>query len=116
MAGIEIRLIRAATGRFINGCRQCRTEALGIADDPAGDVAGGAADGLDEAGAAAQKTLLIRVEDAHQRDLGQIKTFAQQVDADQALSLALAQGIEHRDALDGVNVAMEVRGAHASLG
>ena len=40
-------------------------------------------DRLDERGLAAEEPLLVSVENRHQRDLGQVEPFAQQVDAHQ---------------------------------
>src|SRR5262249_23682517 len=64
---------------------------VGIEDDSAVDVAGGAADGLDQAGLAAQKTFLVGVEDRDQRAFRDVETFAQQVDADQRVERAEPQ-------------------------
>jgi hypothetical protein len=72
------------------------------------DVARGAARGLNEAGRAAQIAFLVRVQDRHQRHLRQVQPFAQQVDADEHVKLAFAQGAQHLDALDGVNLAVQV--------
>jgi hypothetical protein len=80
------------------------------------DVAGGAADGLDERARAAQEALLVGVEDRHQGDLGQVEALAQQVDADQHVELAAAQIAQDLDALEGVDVAVQVADAHAELG
>ena len=44
----------------------------------------------------------------HQRHLGKVETLTQQVDADQHVELAEAQGAQDLDALDGVDVAVQV--------
>ena len=51
--------------------------------DFAGDVAGGAPDGLDEGRRRTEEALLVGVEDGHERDLGKVQALAQQVDADE---------------------------------
>jgi len=54
-------------------------------------MARGAADGLDERALRSQEPFLVRIEDRHQRHLGQIQAFAQQVDSDQDVEFAQAQ-------------------------
>jgi predicted nucleotidyltransferase len=56
-----------------------------IEDHLAVDVAGGAADGLDQRGLAAQETFLIGVEDRDQRTFRNVEPFAQQIDPDQGV-------------------------------
>ena len=81
---------------------------VGVEDRLAVRVARGATDRLDEGAARAQEALLVGVEDRDQRDLGQVETLAQQVDADQDVELAQAQRAQDLDALDGVDVAVQV--------
>ena len=83
---------------------------VGIEHDFAVDVAGGAADGLDEGGLGAQKPFLVGVEDRHQRAFRNVETFAQQVDADQDVEGAEAEVADDLDALDRVDVRMHVAG------
>ena len=78
---------------------------VGVQDRLAVDVARRAADGLDQAALGAQEAFLVGVEDGHQRDLGDVEAFAQQVDADQHVEHAQAQVAQDLDALDGVDVA-----------
>ena len=56
----------------------------------------------------AQEPLLVGVEDRHQRHLGQVEALAQQVDADEHVELAEAQGAQDLDALHGVDVGVQV--------
>jgi hypothetical protein len=56
-------------------------------------MAGGAADGLDEgAGGTAEEAFFIGIEDGDERDLREIETFAQEVDADEDVVLAACGG------------------------
>ena len=82
------------------------------------DVAGGPADGLDERRLAAEEALLVGVEDGDQRHLGQVEALPQQVDADQHVELAEPQVPQDLDALDGVDVGVQVAHpqAHARAG
>ena len=68
----------------------------------------GAAGGLDQARFAAQKTFLVRVQNRHERNFRQIQAFAQQVDADEHVEFAFAERAQNFDALDGVNLAVEI--------
>ena len=51
---------------------------------------------------------LVGVEDRDQRDLGQVEPLAQQVDADQDVEVAAAQVADDLDALDRLDVGVEV--------
>ena len=64
----------------------------------------------------AQEAFLVGVEDRHQRHLGHVEAFAQQVDADQHVELAQAQVADDLDALDRVDVRVQVAHLHAVLG
>ena len=88
---------------------------VGVEDDPAVDVARGAADGLDQRGLAAQEAFLVGVEDGDQRAFGNVEALAQQVDADQRVERAEPQVADDLDALDGVDVGVHVAHADALL-
>jgi hypothetical protein len=64
---------------------------VGEEDDFAGDVAGGAAGGLDERGLAAQEAFLVGIEDADEGDLGEVEAFAEEVDADEDVEVGGAE-------------------------
>src|SRR6185437_10177093 len=88
---------------------------IGVEDDAAVDVAGGAADGLDEAGLGAQETFLVGIEDGDQRAFGDVEALAQEVDADEHVEGAEAEIADDLDALDGVDVGVHVADADALL-
>ena len=90
-------------------------DAVGVEDDAAVDVARGAADGLHQAGLAAQKSFLVGVEDGDQRAFRNIEALAQQIDADQRVEGAEPQIADDLDALDGVDVGVHVAHADALL-
>src|SRR6185312_411098 len=81
----------------------------------AGDVAGGTPDGLDQRGAAAQEAFLVRIQDGHQRDLGQVQALAQQVDAHQDVEGAHPQFTEQLHAAQRVHDGVQVLDLHAVL-
>ena len=55
-----------------------------------------------------QEALLVGVEDRHQRDLGQVETLTQQVDADQHVVLAEPQLPQQLDAAQRVDLGVQV--------
>ncbi len=88
---------------------------VGIHDHPAVDVAGGAADRLDQRDLAAKEAFLIGVEDGHQRHLRQIEALAQQVDAHKHVELAQAQVAHDLDALQRIDVRVQVAHLETAL-
>ena len=82
-----------------------------VHDDLAPDVAGRPARRLDERGGRAEVALLVGVEDRDQGHLRDVEALAQQVDPDQRVELAEPEVPDHLDALEGVDVGVEV--AHA---
>ena len=63
----------------------------------------------------AQEAFLVGVEDRDQRDLGHVEAFAQQVDADQHVELAEPQVADDLDALDRLDVRVQVTHLDAVL-
>ena len=106
----SVLLFAAAVG-LRHGAFHRAGDRVGVEDHLAVDVAGGAADGLNQRRLAAQKTFLVGVEDRDQRAFGNVEALAQQVDADQRVERAEPQVADDLDALDGVDVGMHV--AHA---
>jgi len=70
---------------------------------------------LDQGGAATQIAFLIGIEDSDERDFRQIEPFAQQIDADEHVELALAQIAQDRDPLERLDFAVQVAHADAVL-
>src|SRR5262245_25147787 len=99
---IERGLLLAPAVGLGDGALHRAGHAVGVEDDAAVDVAGGAADGLDERGLAAQEALLIGVEDGDQRAFRNVEALAQQIDADQRVEGAQPQVADDLDALDRV--------------
>ena len=80
---------------------------VGVQNHLGVDVAGGAADRLDQARLAAQKAFLVGVENRDQRDFRQVEPFAQQVHADDRVELPFAQLAENFHPLDGVELRVQ---------
>src|SRR6185437_14475633 len=80
------------------------------------EVAGGAADGLDERSLRAEEAFFVGVQNRYQRHLRQIEAFAEKVDADQHVVLALAQVAQQLDALQRLDLGVHVAAAYADLG
>ena len=55
----------------------------------------------------AQEAFLVRI-GGHQRELGDVEALAQQVDADQHVELAQPQVADDLDALDGIDVGVQI--------
>ena len=81
---------------------------VGVEDDLGVDVPGRPADRLDQRGLAPQEALLVGVEDADHRHLGQVQPLAQQVHAHQHVERPLAQLAQDRHALDRVDLAVQL--------
>ena len=81
---------------------------VGVHDHRTVHVAGGPPDGLDERRLRTQEAFLVGVQDGHQGDLGQVEAFPEQVDADEHVELAQAQVTQDLDALEGVDVGVQV--------
>ena len=79
------------------------------------EVASGAPDGLDQGAVAAKVTLLVGVEDADERHLGKVEAFAQQVDADQHVEDSEAEVADDLDALERVDIAVQITNLDARL-
>ena len=81
---------------------------VGIEDHPPLDVAGGAADRLDQRGLGAQEAFLVGVEDRDQAAFGDVEPLAQQVDPDQHVIDAEPQVADQLDPLQRLDVRMHV--------
>ena len=86
---------------------------VGVHDHLTVDVAGRAADRLDQRRLRAEEALLVGVEDRDQRHLGQVEALPQQVDADEHVEVAEAQPAEDLDPLERVDLAVQVAHPHA---
>ncbi len=109
-------LHRAAALGLIQGAADGIGHHIGIQNGAATQVAGGASDGLDERAGGAQEAFLVGIEDRDQRDLRQIKPFAQQVDADQHVILAAAQIAQQAHPLQGFDLGVHVAAFHPDFG
>src|SRR5690606_23641279 len=105
-------LVAAPIGLVDRGLHRAR-HAIRVQDRLAAQVAGRAADGLDQRTGRTQETFFVRVEDRDQRHLGHVEALAQQVDADQHVEVAEAQVTQDLDAFDGLDVRVQVAHAHA---
>ena len=109
-------LFLAASVGFVDGAAHGVGHFVGVEDGAAFEVAGGAAYGLDEGALGAEEAFLVGVEDGDERDLGEVEAFAEEVDADEDVVLAFAEGAEEADALEGVDFGVHVAAADADLG
>src|SRR3954452_25279307 len=108
-------LDRPAAGRLLDRRAHRRRLLVGVHEHGALDVARRAPDRLDERRLAAEEAFLVGVEDGHQRHLGEIEALAQEVDADQHVVLAELQLADDLDALERVDLRVEVPDLEAHL-
>ncbi len=111
--GIVGHLFLAAAAGLLHRPLHRAGDRVGIEDDLAVDVTGGAADRLDERRFRAQEAFLVGVENGDEAAFGNIETLAQEVDADQHVEGAEAQIADDLDALERVDVRMHVAHPHA---
>ncbi len=112
--GLVVRqLLDAATLGLAHGFFHGLGDAVGIQNRPPVQVAGCAADGLDQAALGPQEAFLVRVQNRHQRHLGNVQALAQQVDAHQHIKSAQAQVSQNFHPLHRVHVAVQVTHLHA---
>jgi hypothetical protein len=97
------------------GSRHRRGDLVGVHVHLAGDVAGRAPDRLDERALERRKPSLSASRIAHEGDLGQVETLAQQVDADEDVVLPETQLAQQLDPAQGVDVGVQVAHPHALL-
>ena len=87
---VVLLLQGAAALRFGDGALDGFRHRIGIQDDPALCIAGGAADRLNERGLVAQEAFLVGVQDGDKCNLRNVQPLAQQVDADQHIEFPKA--------------------------
>ncbi len=105
---VEGDLLVAAPLGFAHGRAHGIGDPVGIKNRLAAQVAGCAADGLDQAALAAQEAFLVRVEDGDERNLGNVQAFAQEVDAYQHVESAQAQIAQDLHTLNRVHVRVQI--------
>ena len=113
--GVVGDLNLAATICFPDCAIEGARHMIGIEYHAAVDVARGATDRLDKRCLAAQESFFVGIEYANELDLRQVESFAQQVDADKHVEFSAAKCREYLDALDCLDVAVDVLGANVFL-
>ena len=104
----------AAGGCGVEGFLDGGGDSVGVHDDTAGDVAGCASAGLDEGGFTAEEAFFVGVEDGNECHFGDLEAFAEEIDADE--DVEEAEVVDDLDALEGVDVGVEVFGFDSDLG
>ena len=108
MFGVIGLLLGAAAVGFGQRALHRAGDAVGVHDDAAVGVSGGAADGLDEGGFGAEEAFLVRIQDRDEAAFGDVEAFAQKVDADEDVEGAEAEVAEDLDAFERVDVGVHV--------
>ena len=115
MGFVESVLQAAAALRFVHGAAHGVGNGIGIEDHQALGISRGAADGLNQTGLTAEEALLIRIEDRHQRHLGQVETFTQEVNTHQHIELTKAQVADDLHTLQGRHIRVHIPHADTAL-
>jgi len=89
---------------------------IGVHDDHALRVAGGTSDGLDQAGLAAQKALLVGIQNGHKAHLRQVQALTQQVDAHHHVDAAQTQILDDLHAFEGIHLMVHILDLDPLLG
>src|SRR5690348_4178233 len=85
------KLLGAAAIGFVDGLIHRVGAAIGVENGAALDVAGAAANGLNERGGAAEITFLVGVENGDEGNFGKVEAFAEKIDADEDVEFAATQ-------------------------
>lgn len=81
---------------------------VGVHDYGAVDITRGASNCLSKRTMTAQKTFLVGIKNSHQAHFRQVETLAKEVDAHEHVVVAGTQVVENLDAVDGVDVGVNV--------
>ena len=108
-------LNRAAAFRLRNGAAHGVRHVIGIHNHVPLGISRRTAYGLHERGLRAQEALLVGIQNRDQRNLRDVQTLAEQIDADQHIELIEAHGADDLRALQGVNVRVQIAHPHADL-
>ena len=98
----------ATTLGLINGFTHRISDLVAVQNRGAVDMSRRAPDGLNQRPLGAQKTLLVCIQNRHQRHLGNVQSFTQQVDADQHIKFAEPQIANDFHAFDGVDIRVQI--------
>ena len=108
MLGV-IRLLNGATAqRLSNGPLHGGGHAVRIHNHLTVGVAGGAADGLHQAGLGPKEALFVRIQDRHQAHLRNIQSLTQQVNSHQHIEFAQAQIANDLHTLHGIHIMVHI--------
>ena len=105
-------LFLSSPQRLVDGELHGGGDGVGIHDHLAVHVTGGAACGLRQAAMAAQEAFLVGVEDSHERHLGQVEAFTQQVYTHEHIILPQPEVVEDLHALEGLHLAVDIVRLH----
>ncbi len=111
-SGVELDLLIAPSLGLIQGPLHGAGHPVGVQDGASVEVAGGAADGLDQGVVGSQETFLVGIQDGHQGDLRHVQAFTQQVDAHQYVEPAKPQVTDDLRALHRLDIRVQVAHPH----
>ena len=112
VCAVVIELFFAPAIRFVDRHAHAVGDLVGIEDHAAVEVTGRTPGRLRERAVGAEEALFVCVDDGHERDLRQVEALAEEVDADKHVELSAAEVVHDADALERVDVAMDIVAAH----
>ena len=108
-------LYRAAALRLRDRPSHRVRHVIGVHNHTALGISRRAAYGLHERGLRAEEALLVGVKNRDQRNLRDVQTLAEQVNADQHIELVEAHRADNLCALQGIDIRVQVANADADL-
>ena len=107
--------VTAPVGFLDRGAQRARHH-VRVQDHPSVDVTRRPSNGLDQGGFRPQEAFLVRVQDRHQRAFRNVEPLPQQVDPDQHVEHAQSQVADDFDALQRVDVGVQIADPDTILG
>ena len=109
-------LLFAAAVGLVDGALHGVGHLVCVEDGATFQVAGGAADSLDQGALRAEKAFLVGVENGNERDFGEVETFAEEIDADEDVVFAFAEIAEEFYPLERFNFGVHVAAGYTYFG
>ncbi len=99
-------LLFPSSSRFVDRGLHAVGDDIGVENHFGVDVSRRSANCLNQAGCASEESLLVGIENCHQRNLGEIESFTEQVDADDDVMGFFAETSQDGHTFDGIEFGM----------
>ena len=108
-----MQLLFATSIGLVDGGSHAFCNGVGIHDCFAVDISSGTTNRLCQASLVAKETFLVCIEDGDKRDFRQVEAFPEQIHADQHIMLPQAKFAQNANAVERIDVAMDVSSLNA---